>query len=461
MKKTSFALLAIICITQSCGPKKLANSSTFKHKMVLSAFVDLNNPSTLDEKELAGLPKIVDLKIEMTPVKNQGDRGTCSFFTTMAIVEASIKKDLNIETNLSEEYLNYETKNAGYFPDDEGSNVFFNLTALKKFGILVESDWAYQPSWFVNGLPCSQFKSTDATAPKNCFSHNRPSEDIIKKVISADGFETINVPSNTNEVIKFLATEKRPLSFGLIVNENGWPETGDIFYNDALREECLKNPDVCGGHAVTITGYDMNKKIFFFKNSWGEEWGHEGYGTMTFDTLDRFSSGQYISVKLNGSLALPKTLAVENLSLKNFSVKSRLAEDHSLSIKATGEIQGAAGHFLYASSFLVKQSATTLETPNDKNVQFVSLTNENAVKLNDSIVRSALYFSPESHGDKLVWNNESPINLDISAEMMSVPEVTNLLSSTNDKSFLRTTIYSFSDTGFKILKRIYHPIDVE
>ena len=156
---------------------------------------------------------------------------------------------------------------------------------------------------------------------------------------------------------------------------------------------------------------------------------------MTFDTLDRFSSGQYISVKLNGSLALPKTLAVENLSLKNFLVKSRLAEDHSLSIKATGEIQGAAGHFLYASSFLVK--------------------------LNDSIVRSALYFSPESHGDKLVWNNESPINLDISAEKMSVPEVTNLLSSTNDKSFLRTTIYSFSDTGFKILKRIYHPIDVE
>ena len=83
---------------------------------------------------------------------------------------------------------------------DEGSD-------LKAFGVMEESDWSYQPSWFSNGLPCSQFKSTDAKAPKNCFSHNRPSDEVMKKVITADNFETINVPSNTNEVIKFLATE--------------------------------------------------------------------------------------------------------------------------------------------------------------------------------------------------------------------------------------------------------------
>ncbi|MDD4974576.1 MAG: C1 family peptidase [Bacteriovorax sp.] len=459
MKKISFALLAIACITQSCGPKKVVNGSTFKHKMVLSAFVDLNNPSTIDEKELAGLPRIVDLKNDMTPVKNQGNRGTCTFFTVMAIVEASIKKDLQLETNLSEEYLNYKTKSAGFFADDEGSNVGYNLIVLKKNGILVESDWAYQPSWFVKSLPCSQFKSTDAAAPKNCFSHNRPTDNIMKKVINADGFEVINVPSNTNEVIKFLAIEKRPLSFGLIVNENGWPESGDIFYNDALREECLKTPEACGGHAVTITGYDMDKKIFFFKNSWGEEWGHEGYGTLTFDTLDRFSSGQYMSVKLNGTLALPKGSVVDNLSLKNFSVKSKLESDQSLSIKATGKVQGATGHFLFVSSYLVKQPGTSLEDPSDKNVEIVSLSTENTLKFNETVVRSMLYFSPESHKDNLIWDANTPINLDISTEMMNVPEVTDLLSSATNKSFLRTTIYYFSDTGFKVLKRIYHPVD--
>lgn len=458
MKKISFALLTVACISQSCGPKNVTSISISKHKMVLSAFSDLNNPSTLDMDTLAGLPRIVDLKNEMSSVKNQGDRGTCSFFTTMALVEASIKKDQHIETNLSEEYLNYQTKNAGYFADDEGSNVHFNLLALKAFGVMEESDWSYQPSWFSNGLPCSQFKSTDAKAPKNCFSHNRPSDEVMKKVISADNFETINVPSNTNEVIKFLATEKRPLTFGLMVNDNGWPDSGEVFYNDALREECLKKPDACGGHAVTITGYDLDKKVFFFKNSWGEEWGNKGYGTVTFETLDRFSSGQYISVKLNGRLILPADIVVDHLNLKSFDVKSKLESDQSLTINATGEVQGAAGHFLYVSSFLVKQAATS-EAPNDKNVEVIPLSADNALKFNNTVIRSMLYFSPDSHNDNILWSAEAPINLDISADLMSVPEVTKILSSATEKSFLRTTIYSFSDTGFKVLKRIYHPLD--
>ena len=35
-----------------------------------------------------------------------------------------------------------------------------------------------------------------------------------------------------------------------------------------------------GYHAIVITGYDLDKKVFEFKNSWGNDWGDNGYGTL-------------------------------------------------------------------------------------------------------------------------------------------------------------------------------------
>lgn len=460
MKKMSFVLLAVACITQSCGPRKVAENSNFKNKVISSAFSDFKSPSTLDMKELIDLPRVVDLKNDMTIVKDQGDRSTCVAFSIIGLVEAAIKKDFKIETNLSEEYSNYQTKKSGAYSNMEESNETANLRELKKSGMLLESDWPYQSSWFENGLPCSQFKSSDKTAPKNCFSHNAPTEDVMKRIITTENIEVIRIPSNTNEVIKFLAVERRPLTLGLVINNNGWPDSGDVFYNDALREECLKNPDACGSHAVILTGYDLDKKLFFFKNSRGVEWGNKGYGTVPFDTLDRFSGGIYFSVKFKAAPKLPKKATADNLNLKQFSVQSKLESNQSLSIKVTGEVQGTRGHFMYVSSFLVKQPATTREAPNDGNIEPVLLSEENVRKYNDTVVRSVVYFLPEFQNDDLRWDINAPLNLDIPAGIMNIPEVTSILSSATYKVFLRTTIYSFSDIGgAKVLRRIYSPLN--
>ena len=48
-------------------------------------------------------------------------------------------------------------------------------------------------------------------------------------------------------------------------------------------------PQYCyGGHALLLTGYDLNKKRVFFKNSWGPNWGEEGYGKFGFDYIRDF-----------------------------------------------------------------------------------------------------------------------------------------------------------------------------
>lgn len=41
-----------------------------------------------------------------------------------------------------------------------------------------------------------------------------------------------------------------------------------------------------GGHAYFINGVDTKKKMFRIKNSWGREWGNQGYGFISFEDFD-------------------------------------------------------------------------------------------------------------------------------------------------------------------------------
>lgn len=202
--------------------KAPVNHGGYKSKIVLGAFNDTVTSSTLDEALLKDLPQMVDLSGDMTAVKNQSDRGTCTFFSTMGIIEGTIKKDLNLDLNLSEEFLNYTAKKNGNYESMEGSVVMDNIRAVYHSGLLLEDDWSYQSSWFRKGLPCGDYEATDSNAPKICFSHNRPNEKALKRIISADKIKFYSLEKNTTELIKFLAKEKRPVTMSVTVNFNGW-----------------------------------------------------------------------------------------------------------------------------------------------------------------------------------------------------------------------------------------------
>ena len=46
-----------------------------------------------------------------------------------------------------------------------------------------------------------------------------------------------------------------------------------------------KSEKVLGGHSVLAVGYDDKAKRFIVRNSWGEDWGLNGYFTMPYDYL--------------------------------------------------------------------------------------------------------------------------------------------------------------------------------
>jgi C1A family cysteine protease len=49
----------------------------------------------------------------------------------------------------------------------------------------------------------------------------------------------------------------------------------------------LPDPDerVLGGHAILVIGYDLDKKLFICRNSWGTDWGDKGIFYLPFEYL--------------------------------------------------------------------------------------------------------------------------------------------------------------------------------
>lgn len=461
-----YALITSALTLSSCGGKKSdASSSQISAQYALQSFKDVNNKSSLDLDKLKDLPSIVDLKENMTAVRDQAERGTCSFFAATALVESAIKKKMNAEVNLSEEYLNYavKSKGKGYSAQDEGGWPVQNIHVAinQKTGFLLERDWPYQPSWFGQKSPCMDFSATDAKAPAECFSHKAPPESVLAKIIPADNFESLYLDADTtNEFISVIAQYKVPLAISVPVNLRGWPDSGDVNYDEDMRDECIEGKVDCGGHTIVITGYDLDKKVFFFKNSWGKKWGHDGYGTIPFDVIDRHVHQASPVVQLKEKINLPENYDKDPFEFIDFSVNSKELADHSEQINTYGKINNVGFHFISTTSTLVKKSTATDEEPNDKNAPTAKLSADDQSKFNLLYVSQSNFFYPEKEVQNIEWNAEAPNTVIIPASMMLIPTIADLKFFKDNELLVRTSLYVYSDeSGYKLLKRIYHPLN--
>ena len=76
--------------------------------------------------------------------------------------------------------------------------------------------------------------------------------------------------------IQYAISQNLPVAFGTIVYEN--------FSN--LNEDFIvpyPSGQTLGGHALLITGYDSETKLFKVQNSWGAEFGDMGVCYMSYD----------------------------------------------------------------------------------------------------------------------------------------------------------------------------------
>jgi C1A family cysteine protease len=52
-----------------------------------------------------------------------------------------------------------------------------------------------------------------------------------------------------------------------------------------------------GGHAVHFVGYDHTRRMLLFQNSWGKDWGEEGFGWLPYAYVDGGFAGDFWTIR--------------------------------------------------------------------------------------------------------------------------------------------------------------------
>lgn len=141
------------------------------------------------------------------------------------------------------------------------------------------------------------------------------------------------IRGSIDKLIRHLAEKQTPVIASVMINPKGWYDARKVYHDEELRAECIANPKICGGHGILITGYDSSKKVFMFKNSWGKQWGTDGYGAISFETLQKFAVPVYVSPEISDSFVPPPFTKNSPVKLESSSQTAALSDEQSLRVQ--------------------------------------------------------------------------------------------------------------------------------
>jgi len=235
------------------------------------------------------LPKKVDYTRKLSPVRDQGDEGTCvAFATAGGMKEYQEMLDYSKLVLLSPRFIYSECKKIDGMPDEEGTTIRIAMKVIKAKGICREKFWPYSPH-----------QKTKA-----------------RKGASADAkkFRVLNYARilNLNE-LRLSIYSKGPCVIGVEVFE------GFMRTKTGVVPLPGKNDEVLGGHAICAVGYDDQNELIKFKNSWSDKWGQRGFGFLPYSYVERYMMDAWSSVDIEDPD--PLTLA----SVFMYGQRSKLA----------------------------------------------------------------------------------------------------------------------------------------
>lgn len=193
------------------------------------------------------LPNVLDYRTELLPVRNQENQGSCFAMSVACMKEYQEKQDYGLNEYLSPQFFynirdNLYDKNKNNDEGMYGRNV---MKLLMKYGICSENLYTYGRIQYKDKIPESCFKEAENHKIKG-----------YGRVLSIEALK-YSLKYNGLCLIVFPIYNYGPEMW--IKNEN------DKFL---------------GGHAMTIVGY--LEKCFVIRNSWGPDWGDNGYSYYFF-----------------------------------------------------------------------------------------------------------------------------------------------------------------------------------
>ena len=204
----------------------------------------------------------IDLRPFFPPVYDQGNVGSCTGNAVAGAI-AYIRRSQGLpEFTPSRLMLYYGARLLGGTPwGDTGAQIRDAIKSAAQWGACPEDVWPYDPA-------------AVTTVP------NVPAY-AAGKLDRAIGYHRIlGVQSVRVNAMRATLADGDPVVFGFTVYD-GFESTA-VAANGKLNMPGTQEK-TCGGHAVTAVGYDDAERRFIVRNSWGEDWGDNGYFTMPYD----------------------------------------------------------------------------------------------------------------------------------------------------------------------------------
>lgn len=208
-------------------------------------FFFATEPSPKDERDWSAeniydttydLPTKLDLRNNLTMVRNQGNQGTCAAQTAACMKEWQEKKDINFDGYMSPQFIYNNRENqttSGMYGRDL-------MRILSKIGVCAETSYPY------------------------------------KKIEKRENIDQKYFDEAKNHLISGYAQVHSIDSLKRALYRNGPCFIAFPVYNNGTSMwKAKEGENMKGGHAMTVVGYD--DKGFIIRNSWGVFWGDLGY----------------------------------------------------------------------------------------------------------------------------------------------------------------------------------------
>ena len=234
--------------------------------------LEVIKPQLLNEAKLT-LPDFVDHTPDMSPVKDQGQLGSCVGFAVTAMKECQERKEHLEEIakgkrgrpkiyDYSEAWIYWNAKQIDpWGVEDEGTSIRYAMKVLQKIGVPTEKGWPYKDVNDVNAI-------------------GEPAKwaNLVARWALIESYYRIDTLNGLK-----LALIDGPVPIGV-------PCFYEIFFvaNDGVVPYPSNPDEIYGGHAICAVGFDNNKQLIKFKNSWGTGWGEKGYGYLPYKYVSDF-----------------------------------------------------------------------------------------------------------------------------------------------------------------------------
>jgi len=224
------------------------------------------------------VPSAIDYTSRMTPVRDQGDEGTCvAFASVVGVKEYEDTNEYKRLITLSPRFVYNLCKENDGIPDEEGTYPRVAMKVLMKHGVCPESLWPYKPH------------QTD---------DHKKGADVKAKVYRIKAYARLESVQD----MKRSLLVNGPFLAGVRVYESWFTKSVRKTGRIPMPE---KGEEMAGGHAVCVVGYDDKPGLFKFKNSWSGRWAQKGYGFLPYAYMQRYCSDAWSATDL---IQDPKTL---------------------------------------------------------------------------------------------------------------------------------------------------------